>query len=513
MVPLTGWRAGDSDLLTEEGQNTAVVRELPQVLLLERSGRDPSEVLQHDTMDLVTPTAPTFQNRVRAQSFQPWTSDVTAVSDSATRKAFAAGGKRKDVWDETMQQLANQLRQSGRQPSDPSPLRMGSRATEHSPESPEAESGTAIGPNARSKVSPTTLLAASREEARPSSNQNSPLPGLLYENWAERVDGAVLGDLGRRVSTSQHPEVSAQDLGQSLAGSTTEGAQRNTEHNVGSSVATLQNSPSSSGSTMLGSAGSESSLRILRDSEWPLPHARSAMSRSTEDSHQPAPASFLSIFSPKAEAEHSELADDPMDTEEVQGGGASNQPKTDNTPMHAVPSRRPQSQGAPTLDSVGHQAEGRLIATADGSLPAAAELMTRWADLAQRIGSPGSMRLLCLAASGWPMPGPDATGAVPEHIRREPRLHTGPAMPSEQGPSAWEQQPRRLTRKKATMLGPIRIPETTRHSDGETSTWTTSALGESLAESQTKVVTRVKRSLSNIFDPPSPIRPGSRQRH
>ncbi|KAJ1019332.1 hypothetical protein NDA13_006249 [Ustilago tritici] len=256
MVPLTGWRAGDNDISTAE--NSA--RDLPQVLLLhawESSG--PSELNVFDLTDLVTPTVSTFQGRARAQSFQPSISFQPRLDASLALGGL--GTKRQDVWEEAMNQLSDRFsrpkRQSVRKQS-------ASGETHASPRiSADADAGGVVDQDHTQTTEDTTTVVVDRW---PPSIESSPLPGLFYENWAERVDVGIDGDLGRRGSTvlldGGDVEVPPTAAGPIEPGPTS----------------TLTRTSSTlSGSTILGSAGSVSSLQIMHESKWPLPQSRSVV--------------------------------------------------------------------------------------------------------------------------------------------------------------------------------------------------------------------------------------------
>ncbi|SYW86998.1 uncharacterized protein UHO2_06215 [Ustilago hordei] len=93
-----------------------------------------------------------------------------------------------------------------------------------------------------------------------------PLPGLFYENWAERVDIGIDGDLGRRGSTV------LLDGGEVEVPPTAAGPIQ-----PGPTSTLTRTSSTLSGSTILGSAGSVSSLQIMHESKWPLPQSRSVV--------------------------------------------------------------------------------------------------------------------------------------------------------------------------------------------------------------------------------------------
>lgn len=365
MVPLTGWRAGDTDLSTAHDADT--VRQLPHVLLLE-----PRESAGAEHCE-ITPTVTTFQGRTRAHSFQP------ACWQTEGRRVGAAAGQRQDVWQEAMHQLQQRVFHD-------------TRPITH-PQRENDEPGTGSYPEA------VDTEPARREEAFSPPVDSSPLPGLFYEHWVERTDLAVDGELGRRGS-ALHAAPEAPPGG---------------------------TSPASSGLTMLGSAscGSDSSLQPLDN--WPVPHSRPLPLTASQ--------SFLSVASPVARQEDTGLA------------------------WNMVRSR---SSPLPTASNALEELEGRGIAG--------------WAQLAQRLESPGSMRLLCLAASGLPSPRSASSSAIPK---------------------PGEMPPPRLVRKKAALLRPIRISSARNaevgaeiQSDGEHS------------HEQPRGGTRMRRSLSNIFDLP-----------
>ncbi|SPO48365.1 uncharacterized protein PSANT_06054 [Moesziomyces antarcticus] len=360
MVPLTGWRAGDTDLSTAHDVDT--IRQLPHVLLLEP--RDSAEHCE------ITPTVTTFQGRARAHSFQP-------ASWQTERRTGVDAGQRQDVWQEAMHQLQQRVSQD-------------SRLITHLQRNDEP--GIGDHPEAVDTEPPRS------EEAFSPPVDSSPLPGLFYEHWVERTDLGVDGELGRRGSALH------------LA----------PEAPVGGT------SPASSGLTMLGSASnSDSPLQALDN--WPVPHSRPPPVTASQ--------SFLSVASPVSRQEDAASVCDMV--------------RSGSSPL-------------PTAFAPMGDVEGWGMAG--------------WAQLAQRLESPGSMRLLCLAASSLPS--------------------NRPPVESSFSPKAGGEPPRKLVRKKAALLGPIRISPT-RNEEGEG----IHSDGEHACE-QPRGVTRMRRSLSNIFDLP-----------
>ncbi|SPO31223.1 uncharacterized protein UTRI_05976_B [Ustilago trichophora] len=482
MIPMTGWKAGDSDMMTVEGQrNVAAIGDLPQVLMVDSS----DNVGNGDSGDLITPTVATFQGRTRALSFQPaGTASMRSASDP-----IACGG-RGEVWEEALNQLAERLNR----PSQPL-----------EPVNVVKQLDTAT--SSKSLLDPAPSTSSNTQAPKePSSNtstdftsppiQSSPLPGLFYDTWVERVDGAIDGDLGRRGSTFQSSPTGtlalAQDnrtLGAEMAGGMTR----------------TSSSSSSSGSTMLGSTGS---VHVLHESEWPRPVWR-------EDRLMPTSASFLSVFSPRDGDQDSdeEEREDMMEDLALEDNLARRSEAHSRTSLNSVRPSRSHTVSAP------HPASNVVATSSD--------VISGWADLAQRLRSPGSMRLLCLAAANWT---PNDSDAPSDELQLDTStgfdtLPTGLAVPfaplarsqslnglirtidswkadlivppSPSPPTditVKEDQPRRLTRKKAALLGPIHIPRSSLSQDPQVGL-------------QPKAITRVKRSLSNIFDLSSPVRP------
>lgn len=255
MVPLTGWRAGDNDISTAE--NSA--RDLPQVLLLHaRESSGPSELNVFDSTDLVTPTVSTFQGRARAQSFQPSISFQPRLDASLALGGL--GTKRQDVWEEAMNQLSDRFsrpkRQSVRKQSASGEMHASPRI------SADADIGGVVDQDHTQTTEDTTTVVVDRW---PPSIESSPLSGLFYENWAERVDVGIDGDLGRRGST-------VLDGGEVEVPPTAAGPIE-----PGPTSTLTRTSSTLSGSTILGSAGSVSSLQIMHESKWPLPQSRSVV--------------------------------------------------------------------------------------------------------------------------------------------------------------------------------------------------------------------------------------------
>ncbi|SOV09720.1 uncharacterized protein UDID_19295 [Ustilago sp. UG-2017a] len=256
MVPLTGWRAGDNDISTAE--NSA--RDLPQVLLLHaRESSGPSELNVFDSTDLVTPTVSTFQGRARAQSFQPSISFQPRLDASLALGGL--GTKRQDVWEEAMNQLSDRFsrpkRQSVRKQSASGEMHASPRI------SADADIGGVVDQDHTQTTEDTTTVVVDRW---PPSIESSPLPGLFYGNWAERVDVGIDGDLGRRGSTV------LLDGGEVQVPPTAAGPIE-----PGPTSTLTRTSSTLSGSTILGSAGSVSSLQIMHESKWPLPQSRSVV--------------------------------------------------------------------------------------------------------------------------------------------------------------------------------------------------------------------------------------------
>ncbi|UTT88681.1 hypothetical protein NDA17_001560 [Ustilago hordei] len=256
MVPLTGWRAGDNDISTAE--NSAL--DLPQVLLLHaRESSGPSELNVFDSMDLVTPTVSTFQGRARAQSFQPSISFQPRLD--ATLALGGLGTKRQDVWQEAINQLSDRFSRPKRQ----SVQKQSASGEMHaSPRiSANADTGDVVDQEHTQTTEDTTTVVVDRW---PPSIESSPLAGLFYENWAERVDIGIDGDLGRRGSTV------LLDGGEVEVPPTAAGPIQ-----PGPTSTLTRTSSTLSGSTILGSAGSVSSLQIMHESKWPLPQSRSVV--------------------------------------------------------------------------------------------------------------------------------------------------------------------------------------------------------------------------------------------
>lgn len=256
MVPLTGWRAGDNDISTAE--NSA--RDLPQVLLLHaRESSGASELNVFDSMDLVTPTVSTIQGRARAQSFQPSISFQPRLDASLALGGL--GTKRQDVWEEAINQLSDRFSRPKRQ----SVQKQSASGEMHaSPRiSADADTGGVVDQDNTQTTEDTTTVVVDRW---PPSIESSPLPGLFYENWAERVDVGIDGDLGRRGSTV------LLDGGEVEVPPTAAGPIE-----PGPTSTLTRTSSTLSGSTILGSAGSVSSLQIMHESRWPLPQSRSVV--------------------------------------------------------------------------------------------------------------------------------------------------------------------------------------------------------------------------------------------
>lgn len=186
MIPLTGWRAGDTDLRTS--QESLSTRNLPQVLLIEPRRRTTDSALDSEPNDLVTPTVTTFQGRARALSFQPLPSahlDDT-FGDSEPRKV------RHVVWPEAIGQLSksHSHRAAGRR-----------RTVDNAPLSGQQASPAPRSDEMQSSYSSLQDQGQLDTDAVPDQEQSSPLSGLFYDRWVEQVDGEVNGELGRRGST------------------------------------------------------------------------------------------------------------------------------------------------------------------------------------------------------------------------------------------------------------------------------------------------------------------------
>ena len=535
MVPLTGWRTGDSDMLTPEGQRSAAVGDLPRVLLVDPHPGIERDAQPNENADLITPTVATFQGRARALSFQPPGTSLRSASDPL----HAPGRARQDVWEEAMHQLSERFNRPRPPPLQQAPI----IDTERSP----TTFTTSDAPPQKTLPGLGTERGEERSGVGSPAVESSPLPGLFYDDWVERVDGAVDGELGRRGSTfdlSEQPQhtgsVFVAPPGDMLAPDAA---------GVGGMSRT---SSTSSGSTMLGSVGSEPSLQVLHESEWPRPQPRLI----GDDTRVSGSTSFLSVSSPRFDESASGEGEGRSSVEylnspsEDSAGGVQGR-DADGAEMGLEPV---QLSRAPIISD--HPRGGGAVIQRSGEegLSGANGLMVGWADLAQRLRSPGSMRLLCLAAASW---SPDTGASLPPataelgDTKSESALPTGLALPAPLSSSSltrsqslseliinidtWKHelrerepgksisdtetqtrevgelgQPRRLTRKKAAMLGPIRIPSAEMSEQrGAASESTGAGLGavNGLAP---RPVTRVKRSLSNIFDLPSPVGPGVR---
>ncbi|SNX86689.1 uncharacterized protein MEPE_05398 [Melanopsichium pennsylvanicum] len=527
MVPLTGWRAGDSDLLTAEGQQAGVVKGLPQVLLLEPKG----DVQGSDSNDLVTPTVATFQGRTRALSFQPaGTAPIRSVSDSHTLNAPGIGiARRQDVWEEAMHQLSEHLKHSRPQVS-PTHLQP-TRNTTSNTSSSSLNSVSTVKPVPPPRLS-TEGASVQVSDILSPTIESSPLPGLFYENWVERVDGAVDGDLGRRGSSFQLPAQPQSSL-------------LHTSHTLGpcdTDGALSRTSSTSSGSTMLGSAGSEPSLQILHESEWPMPQSRSSdVERDGGGSLPRHSGSFFSVLSPDAGESGSGIGEDAVVTHCEPHAQAALAPVKLFRPFTVSVSRITQS---PSIRP------SALPLTFDPIIQAPLDSMAGWADLAQRLRSPGSMRLLCLAASNWStdqidvsnddvdltavstsigavpsgliVPSFASSNSVPNRGRSLDGITRGIDVKEEADTTEREvdviasstegtrgtvekEKPKRLIRKKEAILKMIHNSSSS--SDPDDEQVERLSVERHLAPI---AVTRMKRSLSNIFDLASPVTPNWR---
>lgn len=487
MVPLTGWRAGDSDLSTAEGQRLASARDLPQVLLLH--GRDSSsgnDIHSLDTADLVTPTVSTFQGRARAKSFQP------ASTTFQPSLSLDTSISRQDVWEEAMHTVTKRIvRSRGRSFQS---QRVGGSTAARIPSDTMIDKSGDEGDSERGREesmdNPTTVV----DDTWSPDVQSSPLPGLFYDNWVERVDVGIDGDLDRRGSTFRRHDIEA------------DAAPSQAVEPLGTMTRT---SSTSSGSTMLGSAGSISSLQVLHESEWPLPQSRPVVVREPaeeqeqeqeegEETMLSASASFLSVLSPR-ENDEDELSNALAPTQTESGTGS--------TSVQLANASIPRISAS-------------LLQPSIEAGPGAKHLISSWADLAHRLKSPGSMRLLCLAAanltpSELPLKA-DTTGLDEafDAALTVPTIQELGSLTRSRSLSAVEQPVAQLVQLSKIQVGrnlepalavnPNLIQPTT------TSTWTNvKALDElhhntGLGSKPPPTTTRVKRSLSNIFDPPTP---------
>ncbi|CBQ69900.1 conserved hypothetical protein [Sporisorium reilianum SRZ2] len=547
MVPLTGWRAGDSDLRTAEGQRSISSGELPRVLVLEPRGGLSINALGHDHADLVTPTMASFQGRARALSVQPLARPPFGSADPRTvSQSLHPRGDRQNVWDEAMLQLTERLTRSNLQSS---------ISRQISPERNKAQSWIASG--VETQAFQDVGAAAVPQESNSSDAaspdvQSSPLPGLFYDNWVERVDGGVDGDLGRRGSTFESKDSPEQaNAGAAAAASTSRIAPGNLD---------ILRPGSSSDSHSKEFDENEPLLQALQESDWPVPQPRSEPTVPDASHLLSASKSFISVASPMVGDGASDGPDDDdytqdftlvrrLDASSADKDISAAPPASALTPIWLT---RSQTTWLPQISEP--QIASHHARPASASLPSSSSFVSDWADLAQRLRSPGSMRLLCLAASSWSV----AELGIEEHeagrggTRSSTVIHTGLAVPfrsadtamtrsrsfsavgtsvmsmqadagesdsdeggsardstagAGQGPSApvGEHRHRSLARKKAELLEPIRIPLYGEERNGgrrlETGTPSTRPM----------VSSRMKRSLSNIFDLASPIELRPRQ--
>ncbi len=280
MVPLTGWHAGDGDMSTLEAK-----RELPQVLVINPRGSGLNDADDENATDLVTPTVANFHGRARAMSFQP--------PSASTKLLHSAVGprQRQNIWEEAMHQLTEQIARSRRQIPANASAQMSPKTTQDiEDDACESLEDVGQGPKKRS----SRLFVPSSDPWSP-SKESSPLPGLFYDNWVERVDGAVDGELGRRGSTFHAVEGDEEHQG--------------TAKDATVKDAISRSSPTKSCSTMLSSdeGSDELSLQVLHESEWPLPQ-----SRPETNALLSASSSFFSVLSPQQFDEKSD-ADEDMD--------------------------------------------------------------------------------------------------------------------------------------------------------------------------------------------------------
>lgn len=527
MVPLTGWRAGDSDLRTEEGQRSISSGELPRVLLLEPRDGVVSSVQGQEHVDSITPTVANFQDRSRTLSAQPSAGPSFGPAHSGAISHSPAPPKdRENVWDEAMLQLTERLVHSNVKSSfSPQALTALSRYQAKASSRNEPRSSLASEPPS----DPVSLGHRSRHilEASSSDSQNSPLPGLFYDSWVERVDGGINGELGRRSSAFQEvdptrPADAAAEatFSTSKLGANSPGAQ---ESNA-SSTYTHRNKPL---------------LQALQVTDWPRPQQRS---EALAFDARPTLCAFPSFLSGVSRLVNDEMAGGPVNSTEVgrntahgdashvHAGASVASAQSDLMPVFLT---RSQATWIPQV-SEQSSASGR-VSQDTTTLAPSNDIIMDWADLAQRLRSPGSMRLLCLAASSWPIAdlGNSTQEAEPGEVKSSrfrpasldvrcraaervltrtrsfsvvesniPAIQAEPGQPdSSHGLSAAvdDQQRRGVARKKAELLAPIRIlPLSKEESHGN-------ALVTSTLSSGSVVNSRMKRSLSNIFDLPSPI--------
>lgn len=523
MVPLTGWRAGDSDLRFVEAQQSVTFGQLPQVLLAEaREGVDHG-AHAFDHGDVITPTVASFQGRARALSVQP--PPRRAISGMAAFSTMPQSTEtdvqKQQIWNETMLHLSERMNAEREQRPVTYTSSLGAGASWDS-NALSVESRDAMVSEARSSMMSTRV-------PKPviADDGSSSLPGLFYDDWVQQVDGAVDGELGRRGSAIESPDTrdrSRSDAEDGMAGLGT--------HPPTSML-------SSSSTTTVGSVDNECRLQIPLEPDCPLPQPRSEILGRDTDSLPVSSASLLSmetsVISDEAVQESSNCGSSPGAT----GNQGFNVSPSDEDVSHKAPAAlehvwltRSQSVGA--AYSCDLPSDGTVQPPASASLSPATNPISEWADLAQRLESPGSMRLLCLAASRWSPDEPDGSRQHAPHsaVSDSTILASGLTIPSSStsdslvrsrsfggGRTALDlvsegargtagltvklvSQPKIVFRQlqtnreraKTVFLGPIRSD----HSH------------EASANAVKLVSARAKRSLSNIFDMPSPITPHQR---
>ncbi|GAC97737.1 hypothetical protein PHSY_005324 [Pseudozyma hubeiensis SY62] len=542
MVPLTGWRAGDNDLDSFEGQTGGSVQRLPQVLLVEPGEEANDDGPGGQPSDSITPTVTTFQGRTRALSHQL---PQKMREDPNRSRMIGSRLNRQDIWDEAMSQLNERLGQfleqfrvvpRGLVGGLPSPREPQSRVNSDATNGSTQPSGSS---------SRQSHAIDSADLVQPEAGSLS-LPGLFYDPWVEQVDGAVDGQLGRRRSTARTPgsplacDIGIREHDDAASKTSTptsdctavdsieseqplqspqvlEPPPLGTRDRAFSPADSLADSPINSHVTTQGEGQSGS----IQDATL----CRGTRRTASEDigSARPSGTALEPVWLMRSQSISVPAFSQPAFNDTVQRSyssavAGSSDPMTGWANMaqrlHSSGSM-PRSQSAgvpafaqPSFNDIIHRSHG-------AALPLTSDPMADWTNAAERLDSPGSLRLLCLAAANW---SPNAVdGSDAQRARNAPRL-TAPISSltrsrfldatqddsesarqdtratSERSNARTEAIPRRaLLRDRAATLAPIHI------------TPRNASANEEAPRAANAVTARMKRSLSNIFDLPSPV--------